>query len=351
MVVYQGDSGCGGTTISSGYFVVLGNGDGTFQTPVFQAQGTALYALALDSFHGKNQPLDLVVTDLGYRSTNSSVSILKGNGDGTFASAVVVKDTGFLPVVDVLTDDFNQDGNADLTLVFETESSTSAGASLYSGNGDGTFTEQEVLGIGTISANAIYADVNGDGIPDFIGNSSTGLLSVYLGTGQGNFGAPLQYFFDSVSEPLFAGRFLGDNAVSIVGTTDYSGSTAFFMNQGGTAFTVHPSTTSVISGESITINAGSHRHSQRPTRSHRYDRLLRWLNAARQRSNRHSARRHPTLRSVPIRSRQSTPETPTSTPTLPPQSQSPLRARRLLPTSPSPPAALLSTSAKAALEP
>lgn len=254
--VYQGDSGCGGTTISSGYFVVLGNGDGTFQTPVFQAQGTALYALALDSFHGKNQPLDLVVTDFGYRSTNSSVSILKGNGDGTFASAVVVKDTASLPVVDVLTDDFNQDGKADLTLVFETESPTSAGASLYSGNGDGTFTEQEVLGVGTISANAIYADVNGDGVPDFIGNSSTGLLSVYLGTGQGNFGAPIQYFFDSISEPLFAGRFLGDNAISIVGTTDSSGSTAFFMNQGGTAFTVQPSTTSVISGESITINAG-----------------------------------------------------------------------------------------------
>jgi hypothetical protein len=116
LFAYSGDSSCGqGTAVPSGYFVALGNGDGSFKTPVFYPLGSSVYSLALGYFHGKSTPLDLVINDQGVALKNANVSILQGKGDGTFGSpAVVNSDYG---ISQVLTDDFNQDGNADLTLI------------------------------------------------------------------------------------------------------------------------------------------------------------------------------------------------------------------------------------------
>ena len=249
---------CSGTT-PSGYYVVLGKGDGSFQTPVFHPLGTGLFTFALAHFHGNNQPLDLIVGDFGDQNSLPSASILAGKGDGTFGPATLIKSRYYFASSNFLVDDFNQDGKADLTLA------TNGGwpdpqhydpisrVELYSGNGDGTFTEQNTLSNDVAVGSMIYTDVNGDGLPDLVAN--TGFLSVFLGTGKGSFADPVNYFLDSNSAYLEAGRFLGDNTNSILTDTGISGGTAFFQNQGGTAFAVQPSSTSVTSGQSITISA------------------------------------------------------------------------------------------------
>ncbi len=70
--------------------VLLGNGDGTFQPPVTYAVGSSLDSIVAGDFTGDGR-LDLAVGVENYNSvTNtyaSEVSMLLGNGDGTFQPA------------------------------------------------------------------------------------------------------------------------------------------------------------------------------------------------------------------------------------------------------------------------
>ena len=67
--------------------VLLGNGDGTFQDEVNYNAGTASHSVAIDDLNGDGDP-DLAVANAGDSHTASNVSVLLGNGDGTFQEAV-----------------------------------------------------------------------------------------------------------------------------------------------------------------------------------------------------------------------------------------------------------------------
>jgi VCBS repeat protein len=66
---------------SSDVSILLGNGDGTFQAPVSYAAGTTPLFVAVGDFNGDGKP-DLVVANL----ESNQVSILLGDGGGTFQS-------------------------------------------------------------------------------------------------------------------------------------------------------------------------------------------------------------------------------------------------------------------------
>ena len=59
--------------------VLLGNGDGTFLPRPAYATGSSPFAVAVADVNGDGKP-DLVVANYG----SNSVSVLLGNGDGTF---------------------------------------------------------------------------------------------------------------------------------------------------------------------------------------------------------------------------------------------------------------------------
>ena len=82
--------------------VLLGNGDGTFQSQVTYAVGSQPSSLSTADFNGDGQA-DLVVSNLG----GNNVSVLLGNGDGTFQPQVTYT-TGNYPV-GVAVGDFNGD--------------------------------------------------------------------------------------------------------------------------------------------------------------------------------------------------------------------------------------------------
>lgn len=63
--------------------VLLGKGDGTFQAAVAYNVGKWPGAVAVGDFNGDGK-LDLAITDSGPAGTSNQVSILLGNGDGTF---------------------------------------------------------------------------------------------------------------------------------------------------------------------------------------------------------------------------------------------------------------------------
>ena len=89
--------------------VLLGNGDGTFQAPVFYPAGTGSDWIAAADFNGDGK-LDLVTTDY----STGTLLVLLGNGDGTFQAPVSIPvGTGISYGV---VGDFNGDGKPDLAI-------------------------------------------------------------------------------------------------------------------------------------------------------------------------------------------------------------------------------------------
>lgn len=176
--------------------VYLGNGDGTFQTRVqyvipFQMSGDVTQAVAVGDFNGDGK-LDLAVTD----SAANEVWIFLGNGDGTFKTTApqpVGYATDTYPTV-VITGDFNGDGLLDLAI--SNHDSNANDISILLGNGDGTFQAAKNTTMPASASPAFTlpgplaaADFNGDGKLDLVvGSSANGVLAILPGNGDGTFG-------------------------------------------------------------------------------------------------------------------------------------------------------------------
>jgi hypothetical protein len=115
-------------------FVMLGNGDGTFQfTSSVPLQAPfSQYVLAAD-FNG-DRKLDLAT--VGGAGSGSDLTILLGNGDGTFQAPVTYGAQDLFG--EVVAGDFNADGKLDIAETV-TEGGNQGGLVLFLGNGDGTF--------------------------------------------------------------------------------------------------------------------------------------------------------------------------------------------------------------------
>ena len=180
-----------------GVGVLLGNGDGTFQAPVSYSSGGYLtQSLVVGDVNGDGK-LDLVVANQCQTSSNCSnggtVSVLLGNGDGTFQTPVSYSSGGFEATY-LAIGDFNQDGKLDLAVANNCATgpncTTGGIVNVLLGNGDGTFeVPVDVYNTVNYSAYSIaIGDVNGDGKPDlFVGLYDPGGVTVLLGNGDGTF--------------------------------------------------------------------------------------------------------------------------------------------------------------------
>ena len=137
--------------------VLLGNGDGTFQPKTDLPTGAGPAAVAAAALNSKNdQNLDLVVAN----HTDNTLSIFLGNGDGTFKTPTTIP-TGRGPSA-IATGDFNGDGNIDLAVTNQTDNTVS----IFLGNGDGTFQPRVDDATGNGPVFVATGDFNGDGITD-----------------------------------------------------------------------------------------------------------------------------------------------------------------------------------------
>lgn len=189
--------------------VLLGNGDGSFQSAVTYTSG-GLYAsaVAVADVNGDRKPDVLVTTNVYTCCTSGgAVGVLLGNGDGTFQPAVTyVSGQLFIPPASarLAVADLNGDGKPDL-IVEDTECCKSANGavSVLLGNGDGSFQPFIMYksGAGGWGTSVAVADVNGDGKPDIVATDqcasanclNNGLVAVLLGNGDGTLQAAQAY--------------------------------------------------------------------------------------------------------------------------------------------------------------
>jgi len=123
--------------------------------------------------------LDLVTT-APISTSHATVRLFRGNNDLTFAeiwSAVSVDGLGFIPAVA----DMNGDGCLDLVLADDQASPDNL--SVLLGNGDGTFSRWQRWTTGTFSASVAVGDYDGDGWPDVATGRNEASVSVLLNAG------------------------------------------------------------------------------------------------------------------------------------------------------------------------
>jgi FG-GAP-like repeat len=215
------------------YSVFLGNGDGTFQSPMFYPQSVGLASdsptnIVIADFNNDHKP-DLTVSLA--ETTTSQVAILLGNGDGTFGSPIYLFDgsSAASTAPSITSNDFNGDGKADLA------ASSTAGIAILLGNGDGTFQAANFISTAQFFGPLFSADVNHDGKADLVGSSTSssyavGVIQTFLGNGDGTFKTPIS---SSQGEAAFAlADINGDGNPDVVGWQ--------FPSSGAVAYGVYP---------------------------------------------------------------------------------------------------------------
>jgi hypothetical protein len=168
--------------------ILLGNGDGTF-TPASGGpitMGETPLSLAVGDFNGDGI-LDFATVNFD----NANISIFLGNGDGTFTQAAGSPiPVGSYPYA-ISAADFNKDGKIDLAVANSAYTSSSTGTvTILLGNGDGTFTQaaDSPVTVGYGPRSAAVGDFNGDGIPDLaVANNYNDTVTILLGNGDGTF--------------------------------------------------------------------------------------------------------------------------------------------------------------------
>lgn len=250
--------------------VLLGNGNGTFQSPVLYTVGSATNTptslTAGDFNHDGN--LDIAVANTG----NNTVSILLGNSSGALTPLGAPIRVGRDPEA-IRSADFNGDGYSDLAVANYADNTvtvllnnqngtftpsqitvgagpqalaiTGSGTNLllgvanYAGNtvsvlqsiGDGTFGPQKVVAVGNGPDDINFADFNGDTIPDIVvSNYGSGTVSLVLGSSGGSYTAIGQFPIGNNPYSAAVGDLNGDGTPDIVVSNCFSDNTGVLLS-------------------------------------------------------------------------------------------------------------------------
>jgi len=207
--------------------VLLGNGDGTFQGVVSYDTGYDSTSVAVGDLNEDEAP-DLVVAN----EDNDNVSLLFGNGDGTFQEALDPYIPGRPSSVEIA--DLNEDGHLDLAVACTGYPGETGNVSVLTGNGDGTFQEYVPYPTGYDSVSLAVGLLNEDTTPDLaVTNRDDDEVSVLLGNGDGSFEAAGNLSAGDGPASVSVGDLNGDGALDLAVANQYSDNVSILINKLG----------------------------------------------------------------------------------------------------------------------
>jgi hypothetical protein len=184
-----------GNTTTDDMTMLLGNGNGTFQAPVTTVTDTGLISTSF------------------YPGRRSSISSADVNGDGQ------------LDLVVVNNKDFSIFGKGGVVIGAQPTGGT---VSVLLGNGNGTFLAPKNFAAGSSPQSVAVGDFNGDSRPDFaVGNTASGSVSVFMNSGSGNFSSSTILVGTSTGI-VAAGDFNGDGVTDLAVPAGISSSNGTF---------------------------------------------------------------------------------------------------------------------------
>jgi hypothetical protein len=247
---FNGDSKLDLAVVNAGsndVSILLGTGTGSFGTATNFAVGTNPVSVAAADFNGDTQ-LDLAVVNAG----SNDVSILLGTGTGSFGAATNFA-VGIVPA-SVTAADFNGDGKLDLAVAnagdLTAQPPIPGSLSILSGNGDGTFGAATNFTVGTKPISVAAADFNGDGKLDLAvvtagdltaSPAVPGSLSILLGHGDGTFGTATNYAVGTGPATVALGDLNYDGKLDLAVANSGNNNISVFLGKGDGTFVAAPS--------------------------------------------------------------------------------------------------------------
>ncbi len=213
--------------------------------------GASPESIAGADFNGDGRA-DLAVANSGVASPGTTgVSVLLGNGDGSFAAATNL--TAGTNPISVTAGDFNADGKIDLAVA----NLNSSDVSVFIGKGDATF-QPAVNYATTPNQKPLFVtvgDFNGDGLPDLVAMYQMGGLTILTGTGAGTFSPGVDTSAGvGGRKRAVLGDFNGD------GKTDVATADDIGWKSQRVAPGIQPATTSCADGACEPVDLWSKRH-------------------------------------------------------------------------------------------
>jgi len=219
--------------------ILLGNGDGTFQTKSDIPAGAAPISVIAKNLHDLNGSgnLDLIVAN----HDDNTIYVYTGNGDGTFKAPNIIQLPNGSGPAALASADFNGDGHLDLVVANE----GSATISVFLGNGDGTFGPRTDYAVGNSPVFVATGDFNGDGVLDLaVANKADDTVSILFGNlntttstiGNGTFSAQTIYPAGSSPSSIAVADYNIDGLEDLSVAAAGDNSVSVLLNLGGGTF-------------------------------------------------------------------------------------------------------------------
>jgi hypothetical protein len=212
-----------------------------FDTGIF-GQGFGPGSFALGDLDGDGD-VDILVGDSFFGSPG--VSVLKNNGDQTFAAPVYYSAPLNEVVGEVALSDFDSDGDLDAFATIRGDFDQMTKIKVWRNNGNGTFAAPIEFTTGQGPAGIVIADFTGDGKPDVVtanyGGSSISILRHNGLTGNSaGFLPPVNFSTANHAEKIAAADVNGDGILDVVVGgqvgTSFAASLAVMINTGNGNF-------------------------------------------------------------------------------------------------------------------